>query len=104
MRLFAVSLLSVCHVDTNARYNPVSQLSIHIVFAENEGEARERGKSLGERNNHSYKNMEGEDVRWIFERVVECQELAEKELFDGMEVSSWIFPGDRLCLSDGWRG
>jgi len=103
MRLFAVSLLSVCHVDTSAHYEPVSELSIHVLLAETEADARERGEKLGQQKNLSYKNAGGEDVRWLFERVVECQDLNEKEFSDGMEVSSWIFPGEKLCLNDSWR-
>jgi len=103
MRLFAVSLLSICRVDTRTHYEPISELSIHLVFAENEAQARARGEKLGQQNNHSYKNKDQKDVLWIFERVVECQELSDTEFFDGMEVSSWIFPGEKLCLNDGWK-
>jgi hypothetical protein len=35
-----------------------------------------------------YKNSDGKDVFWQFIRVVEVQDLSERELYDGIEVFS----------------
>lgn len=61
-----------------------------------------RGAELGAHRQHAYRNSDGEEVTWIFQRVVECQDLFERSFSDGMEVSSWLYRGERLCLNDGW--
>lgn len=102
MPLFALSLLSVCRVADAHAGAPLYELAIHVVAARDEAEARERGADLGASRQLSYRNGEDADVSWVFERVVECQNLFADALSDGMEVSSWLFRGERLCLNDGW--
>ena len=102
MPLFAVSLLSECRVAGTLPPEPTYELAIHIVQAQDENEARARGAELGNNRQHAYRNADGEEVSWVFQRVVECQDLFDRELADGMEVSSWLYGGERLCLNDGW--
>jgi hypothetical protein len=78
------------------------EVAVHLVQARDDAEARERGAEIGSGRQHNYLNGDGEDVSWRFRRVVECQELLDSELKDGMEVSSWLYRGERLCLDDGW--
>ena len=80
----------------------MQELAIHIVQAQDEAEAWTRGAELGARRQHAYRNLDGQEVTWVFQRVVECQDLFEHEFGDGMEVSSWMYKGERLCLNDGW--
>lgn len=101
MPLFAVSLLSECRVAGAVLPDPMHELAIHIVQAQDEAEARARGAELGAHRQHAYRNSDGEEVTWIFQRVVECQDLFERSFSDGMEVSSWLYRGERLCLNDG---
>jgi len=100
--LFAVSLFSDCRVAGVLPPDPMHELAIHIVQAQDETKALAQGAELGSRRQHTYRNSDGEDVSWVFQRVVECQELYDHELSDGMEVSSWLYRGKRLCLNDGW--
>lgn len=100
--LFAVSLLSECRVAGNITSDPLHELAIHVVEALDEAEARARGSELGVKRQHAYGNADGEEVSWVFQRVVECQDLSDREMSDGMEVSSWLYKGERLCLNDGW--
>ena len=78
------------------------QVAIHLVKARDEMEARARGTEMGVGRQHAYRNGDGEEVFWAFRRVVECQDLADREFVDGTEVSCWLYEGERLCLNDGW--
>lgn len=102
MPLFAVSLLSECRRGNAPLPTPMREVAIHIVQAQDEAEACARGAEIGAQRQHAYRDMEGENVSWVFERVVECQLLHDPALADGMEVSSWLYEGERLCLNDGW--
>ena len=47
----------------------------------------------------SYRNVDGELVKWIFVEVLDVYDLGEKEIFDGVEVY--------LCCTTGlhsWTG
>ena len=102
MPLFAVSLLSECRVGGALPPEPLHELAIHVVQAQDENDARVRGAELGNNRQHAYRNAYDEEVSWVFQRVVECQDLFDHDLADGMEVSSWLYKGERLCLNDGW--
>ncbi len=102
MPLFAVSLLSDCRVAGVLPPDPMHELAIHLVQAQDEADALAQGAKLGARRQHTYRNQDDEDVSWIFRCVVECQELYDREPSEGMEVSSWLYRGERLCLNDGW--
>jgi hypothetical protein len=102
MPLFAVSLLLECRVSGILPPDPTRELAIHVVEARDAAEARARGAELGTRRQHSYSNVDGDEVSWVFRHVVECQDLPDLKLTDGMEVSSWLYSGERLCLNDGW--
>ena len=78
------------------------QIAIHLVKARDETEARARGAELGMKRQHAYRNGDGEEALWVFRRVVECQDLVDLEFVDGMNVSCWLYEGDRLCLNDSW--
>lgn len=102
MPLFAVSLLSECHLAGSPLPTPMREVAIHVVQARDEVEACTRGAEIGSGRKDAYRNMDGENVSWVFQRVVECQTLYDRDLADGMEVSSWLYEGERLCLNDGW--
>ena len=78
------------------------EVAIHLVKARDETEAIACGVELGIKRQHTYQNSDGEEVLWVFQRVVECQGLIAREFVDGMEVSCWLYEGVRLCLNDGW--
>lgn len=103
MPWYAVSLLCECHVAGALPADSMRELAVHLVAAGDEAEARARGADIGAKRQHRYRNGEGEDVAWAFRGVVECQELCDRELADGMEVSSWLYRGERLTLNEGWE-
>jgi hypothetical protein len=44
-----------------------------------------------------YKNSEGNDVYWQFVKIIEIQDLNEKEIYDGVEVfSKLVWENDLL--------
>ena len=102
MPWFAVSLLCECRIASDLPPDPMHELAILLVQARDEAEALLRGAQLGAKRQHAYRNSDGEEVSWVFQRVVECQSLYDRELADGMEVSSWLYEGERLCLNDDW--
>lgn len=102
MALFAVSLTFLLKVEAQDAPEPSRELAIHLVFAENEGEARAKGVEIGRARETTYLNAGGETVRDTFQGVVEVQQLLDDHLFDGMEVSSWLYQGDRLIIEEGW--
>ncbi|MGN8097108.1 DUF4288 domain-containing protein [Methylobacterium sp. 22177] len=97
-----MSLLSECRVAGAIPHAPLRKLAIHIVNAQDEAEACVRDAEIGLQRQNKFRNMNGEDAASIFQRVVECQTLYDRDLADGMEVSSWLYEGERLCLNDGW--
>jgi hypothetical protein len=97
-----VSLAFALTVETGDPQEPTRELAIHPVFAESEQAARTRGAEIGRARECSYLNPCGETVRDTFDGVAEVQSLLDERLFDGMEVSSWLYTGDRLTLGGGW--
>ena len=56
---------------------------------------------MDERESVLTSTRDGETVRNTFRGIVEAQLLLDERLFDGMEVSSWMYGGDRLMLEEG---
>jgi len=70
----------------------IREESIRIFRAESESTAWKKAEEVGQQNEHSYKNEQGELVTWRFVRVVEVQDLCEVQLADGVEVFSRMAP------------
>ena len=85
---FGVRLRFRCEVGGRKSDAPLFEDSIRVVLATTEFDARVRADALGPREEHSYLNEAGEEVRWIFARVVEVQDLCISTLSDGAEVFS----------------
>lgn len=102
MKLFSVSLLFTLQVDAPDRPEPSRELAINVVSAADRDSARAKGETIGTAREIEYRNIAGETVRDTFVGVVEVQELCDAHLFDGMEVASWCYRGERLVLEEGW--
>lgn len=101
MPLFSVSLLFSLEVAADNAPEPLRELSIHVLSATDENEAKVKAEAVGRARETEYKNRDGEDVRDIFRAVVGVQALIDEQLFDGMEVASWLFRrGEHLVLDD----
>ena len=104
MPLFAVSLTFSLDVQAPGPPEPIRELAIHVLSAANGEEAKAKGELIGKARETSYENAAGETVRDVFKAVVEVQELLDSTFFDGMEVSYWLYRGDRLDIEEGWLG
>jgi len=62
--------------------------SIRLIQANDEMQARSKATTLGIADQHHFPNHQGELVDWQFVCVLEVQDLAEENVFDGMEVYS----------------
>lgn len=102
MNLFAVSLLFTLEVQAVDAPEPTRELAIYLLSAASREDAIAKGQLIGNARELSYENSEGETVHDVFQAVVEVQKLHDVAIFDGMEVSSWLYQGDRLVLGDGW--
>lgn len=101
MPLFCVSLLFSLQVEAAEAPEPLRELAIHILSAANESEAKLKGEAIGKGRETSYKNQDGETVRDTFRAVVGVQSLLDDQLFDGMEVASWLFrKSEHLVLDE----
>jgi hypothetical protein len=101
MPLYAISLLFSLEVQAPNAPEPLRELAIHVVSAADDNEAEARGRAIGKARETSYENVDGEVVRDIFKAVVEVRELMDHQLFDGMEVASWMFRrGEHLVIDE----
>jgi len=101
MTLFAVSLLFSLEVQVSDLPEPVRELAIYLLSANDTEDAKAKGERIGKAREISYENAAGEVVRDCFKAVVEVQLLYDTHIFDGMEVSSWLYRGDRLVIEEG---
>lgn len=100
--LFAAHLLSEFSVNDDRPGEITRELSIHIVRANDIGEARERARNVGKNKETTYLNSSGKRVNYSFKRIVEMQTLDDAELTDGVEVSCWMWDGETLDLNRRW--
>lgn len=101
MPLFAVSLLFSLEVHASDVPEPLREITLHVLFAADENEARVRGAAIGRAQEIRYTNQDGEEVRNIFNRVIEVQSLIGDSLVDGLEVASWMFRrGEHLVIDE----
>lgn len=64
--------------------------SIRLIRATSVEEAHAKANALGANEQTEYLNYMNEVVRWRFVEVIEVQDLCEAEIFDGMEVYSYL--------------
>lgn len=102
MTIYAVSLKFMSSVEEQEPDEPLRELAIHLVFADDEAQARAKGKEIGRSLETTYRNVSNNEVRVIFEGIVQVQDLIGNGLFDGMEVSYWLYTGNRVNIDDNW--
>ena len=64
--------------------------SIRLIDATCAEEAMSKAIAVGEAAQHEYENDAGQTVKWQFINVAEVQDLCESEVYDGMEVYSFL--------------
>jgi hypothetical protein len=66
--------------------SPLVDLQYKLLQAADAEEAYRRALELGAAEAHTYKNADGEDVRWEFVGLNDLRELMHADLYDGVEV------------------
>lgn len=67
------------------------ELSIRLVLAGGDVEAREKALAVGAEAVHSYRNEDGELVLWNFRGLRELQRIESEVMEDGVEVFSRLY-------------
>jgi len=106
MPMFSARLHVICIVDaedaagTSPDYKYTCDYPLVLLEADNEEAAFRRALELGKRNETSYKNSDGETVRWALRAVEHIWHLPEK--LDGVEVGSVLdaYQTDELLTID----
>lgn len=88
---YSVRLLFESKIDAAVDDQVLCEQSICVVQATSETEAFDKAEKIGHSKSHSYKNEDGENVRWIFRGIQEVQDLCEEVIVDGTEVFSLLF-------------
>jgi hypothetical protein len=69
--------------------NPIVDHQVRIIEASDARSAYARALKLGEAENSTYKNRDGESVTWEFLGLSELDLLEQSQLRNGGEVFSW---------------
>jgi len=85
---YSVELLYQRLHENDSGTEPLWEESIVLVNAQNEIEARAEGERIGRVQEHQYKAISGDVVKWVFLQVVETQEILEDTLGHKTEVFS----------------
>ncbi len=91
MNWYSARLLFEAVVGDSDDSGPLREVSIRVLQSFDEEGAAFEAKRVGSEAEHSYKNHEGEVVRWRFLAVLEVQDLSETVLTHGVEVFSRLF-------------
>lgn len=87
---FSARLLFEAEVNGGVPRDGLQEESFRLIRANDGAAAEACAREVGEREEHSYANAEGQTVRWRFIRVVEVQEISDSELQHGTEVFSIV--------------
>ncbi len=88
---FSVRLLSRAEVEDGLSKPHLCEESLRLIEAPDQTSARRVAEELGRADAHSYRNEEGDLVRWVFAEVLEVQELTPEPPHHGAEVYSRLF-------------
>ena len=87
-RLFVAVLVLQSRVGDRDE-SPIVDHQIRIIRAPNATSAYTRAIRLGEGENSTYKNPDGQMVTWEFLGLSELERVEESQLTDGGELFSW---------------
>jgi Domain of unknown function (DUF4288) len=95
-RLFVAVLVLESRVGTRDD-SPIVDHQIRIIEAPTAASAHARALRLGEGENSTYRNRDGETIRWRFLGVSALAPLDRAQVRDGGELFSW------RTLGPGWQ-
>ena len=84
---YSVQALFRCNVQDELE-NILFEKSIFLINVDDGQDVSEKAEQVAKSFEHQYKNDESKDVLWVFVKILEIQNLVEKELYDGIEVFS----------------
>jgi len=94
-------------IEGDKTYEPLTELQFRLLQAGSPESAYSVALAIGEEEKHSYKNSQGEIVRWQFVGLFDLAELLESDLHSGAEIysqtvrsdpSKYIVPKERLTV------
>jgi Domain of unknown function (DUF4288) len=84
---YSAQLLFRCDVGGRVSQRPLWEESIRLILARSLKDAERRAEALGRATQVRYRNSRGETVRWMFVRTQRVEDLVQKKLEHGSEVS-----------------
>jgi len=89
---YLVRILMMCsaNVDNEALFSEEFVLVQAVSYNEAYGKAEAKGANLS----HTYQNDAGDEVRWMFESILEVRRIMSDEIGDGSEIyaRTWSTP------------
>lgn len=73
-------------VHENSNASQLLELRYFLLTAEDDESAKNKALELARRKQHSFVNVEGIVVEWIFQELVDVKEVLSKEISEGTEV------------------
>jgi Domain of unknown function (DUF4288) len=83
----SVQALFRCDVQAETD-NVLYEKKIFLIYVDPEQIVSEKAEKAAKAFEHQYKNSEGGDVVWVYAKILEIQDIIEKEPGDGVEVFS----------------
>ena len=88
---FSARLLFVSEIPGDPDRDRLCEESIIVLQATDEAHARQLAQQIGLSMQHAYDNNQGEQVQWLFHRLLELQDLCAEHVDSGTEVYSRLF-------------
>lgn len=107
LRWYAAVVVVRARIDDASQYDYLIDHQVRLLRASDAEAAYVRALELGKAAEHSYKNGDGETVRWEFVGLADLDEIQGTAIEDGLEVYSWrqrgqaqeaVVPKDKLAV------
>ena len=91
-----VAVLVISSTIDGRRQTTTIDFQVRVFRAVDDETAFARANALGETEEHSYENADGETVSWHFNGLHDLQQLPDDTIGDGTEVYSMLRDGNPL--------
>ncbi len=85
---FSVEAIFKGSVENEPGDTPIYDRAIFLIDVPDGESPEEKSLKVAKLFEDKYKNERSEDVKWEFLKILEIQDLCEKEIYDGIEVFS----------------
>ena len=100
MRWFAAALVFEAKVSDMSGQEPLREISIRVLRANDKASAREMAEAMRTELQHEYTNEDGAIVRWTGIAILDVQDISEREIEEGTEVFSIMYRRGNLGSFD----